>query len=357
MLTLLSCKKEQISVPNSLATPNDKVALGKSIFFDRNLSNPTGQSCASCHSPGAAFSDSSHNTVSPGAVTGLFGSRNAPSIVYSMYSPLTLKYSIDDGSFVGGQFLDGRANTLEDQAKGPFLNPLEMGNVSIEALINKIKMAQYYALYQKVYGSITDANTAFNNIADAIASFERSASFSNRFTSKFDYYLKGQATLTAQELNGYNLFKDTLKGRCANCHPDTQDPNSGQILFTDFTYDNIGIPKNAANPFYTIPSGFNPAGINYLDKGLGVTVGNALFNGAFKVPTLRNIAVTAPYFHNGLFNTLNDVVHFYNVRDSLFNNPEIPANVNHKELGNLKLTAAEENAIVAFLMTLTDGYK
>ncbi|MBS1647099.1 MAG: cytochrome B6 [Bacteroidetes bacterium] len=357
VLAISSCKKEQIEIPPVTPSYDDKVSLGKNIFFDKTLSSPMGQSCSSCHAPETAFSDFTHDVVSPGALDGLFGNRNAPSIIYSMYAPAPLQYSDADGSFVGGQFLDGRANTLEDQAKGPFLNPLEMGNNSIEMLINKIKSATYYNLYQKVYGSISDANAAFNNIADALATYERSNTFANRFTSKFDYYLQGQASLTAEELNGYNLFVDTLKGKCANCHLVTPDAASGQILFTDFTYDNIGVPKNPNNPFYTLPTGFNAAGSAYIDKGLGATVANSAYNGAFKVPSLRNVALTAPYFHNGYFNTLDDVVHFYNLRDSLFNNPEVPGNVNHEELGKLKLSATEEKALVAFMKTLTDGYR
>lgn len=261
---------------------------------------------------------------------------------------------------MGGQFLDGRVNTLIDQAQKPFLNMLEMNNTSPAMVVSKIQSASYFSLYQQIYGNTDDVVLTFNSIADALAAYESSDQFSNRFTSKYDYYLKGQATLTAQELSGMQLFIDTLKGKCANCHLITPDPVSGKVLFSDFTYTNDGVPKNPNNPFYTIPTAFNPAGINYIDKGLGAVLNNHDYDGMFKVSTLRNIAVTAPYFHNGSFNSLEDVVHFYNTRDvpsSGFAAPEVPLNVDTAETGHLNLTIQEEKDIVAFLKILTDGYK
>ena len=356
-----ACKKEYVKDTTSPVVTNDmKVALGKSIFFDKGLSNPIGQSCSSCHSPETGLSDLNHNAISPGAVDGLFGNRNAPSIAYSMYSPTQLQYSADDDAYMGGQFLDGRVNTLIEQAQKPFLNVLEMNNASPAMVVAKLKSADYFSLYKQVYGDVTDVATAFDNIADALTAYESSDSFFKRFTSKYDYYLHGQVSLTAQELSGMQLFIDTLKGKCANCHLITPDPISGKILFTDFTYTNDGVPKNLNNPFYTIPSAFNQAGTNYIDNGLGGFLNNATYNGMFKVSTLRNVAITAPYFHNGSFNTLEDVVHFYNKRDvagSGFAPAEAPSTIDTAETGNLKLTTQEEKDIVAFLKTLTDGYK
>lgn len=359
-IVITACNKDNITIPTVTPTLQMKVQLGQTIFFDKGLSNPTGQSCSSCHSPETAFSDFNHNAISEGAVDGLFGNRNAPSIVYSMYTPSPLHYSVPDSAYKGGQFMDGRVNTLMEQAQKPFLNPLEMGNPNIASVVSKLQSASYFSLYQKVYGDITDVAGAFNNIADALAAYESSDGFSNRFTSKYDYYLKGQASLTAQELNGLQLFTDTLKGKCANCHLTTADEVSGKVLFTDFTYTNDGVPKNPTNPFYTISTAFNAAGANYIDNGLGGFLNNVAFNGMFKVPTLRNITLTAPYFHNGSFATLEDVVHFYNVRDvagSGFAAPEVAANMDTVETGNLRLTAQEEANIVAFMKTLTDGYK
>ena len=353
-----ACKKEKIKIPQSGVTPDMKVTLGKNIFSDKNLSNPIGQSCSSCHSSATSFSDPEHNIVSPGAVSGLFGNRNAPIGAYAMFNP-PFHFDNIDSSYVGGLFLDGRVNTLEEQAKKPFLNPLEMNNTDINSVVAKIKNASYYSLYQKIYGDIEDVNAAFNNIADAIATFERTPEL-NAFTSKYDYYLLGQASLTAQELSGLKLFNDTLKAKCGNCHLTTPDDISGKILFTDFTYNSDGVPKNSYNPFYTISSAFNASGANYIDLGLGAILNDHTHDGEFRVPSLRNVALSAPYFHNGVFGTLEEVVHFYNKRDvpgGGFAPPEVLINVDTLETGNLHLTAQEEADIVAFLRTLTDGYK
>lgn len=352
-LLFSSCAKDR---DFTATTYIDKIQLGKLIFNDKNLSVPAGQSCSSCHSPATGFSDLNHGLVSEGAVHGLFGNRNAPNIAYSMFAP-ALYFDDIDSVYIGGFFLDGRVNTLEEQAKRPFLNPLEMNNADVTTVISKIKQAAYFPLYLQLYGEPSDSTAAFNNIADAIAAFEKTPDL-NPFTSKFDYYLKGQATLTEQEQRGLLLFNDTAKGKCGQCHISEPDEASGKVLFTDFTYDNIGVPKNPANPFYTIPASFNPAGSNAIDRGLGGFLNDASNDGKFKVPTLRNAAISAPYFHNGFFNTLEEVVHFYNKRDvEVFPAAEIPATVNHNELGNLRLTTQEEKDIVAFIKTLTDGFK
>lgn len=350
---LLSCEDDR---DYTFVSPIDKVALGKELFFDKNLSNPGGQSCATCHSPQTGFSDLNHNIVSEGAVDGFFGNRNAPNVGYAMFAP-PLHYDTVDGTYIGGFFLDGRVNTLEEQAKKPFMNPLEMNITNTEMLAAKLREAPYYALYQKVYGNNEDVETIFHNIVDAIATFEKSKEV-NPFSSKYDYYLKGQATLTQQELRGLQLYNATDKGNCAACHISEPDEDNGKVLFTDFTYDNIGVPKNPNNPFYTIPVSNNPLGSNAIDYGLGAVVNDANQNGKFKVPTLRNVAVSAPYFHNGFYNTLEEVVHFYNRRDvEDFPAAEVPETVNHDELGNLGLTLQEEKDIVAFMKTLTDGFK
>lgn len=352
LVVFTSCKKDKNI---TIVEQNDKIKLGKKIFFDKGLSNPIGQSCSSCHSPETGFSDLNHNIVSEGAVDGLFGNRNAPNVSYAMFS-MPLYYDSVDSTYVGGFFHDGRVNSLQEQATKPFFNPLEMNIENVSMLISKVKSSNYYYLYKEVYGDIADEDKALRNIADAIAAYEQSSEV-NPFTSKFDYYLKGQAVLTAQEMRGMKIFTDTAKGKCANCHIIDEDEETGKVLFTDFTYDNIGLPKNMNNPFYTMSASYNPLGASYIDYGLGAFLNNSNYNGQFKVPTLRNVAISAPYFHNGVFNTLEEAVHFYNKRDSLFPNPEVPANVNKVELGKLKLSSQEEKDLVAFLKTLTDGYK
>lgn len=352
-LLLSACKKEQ--VVGSINTR--KADLGKKIFFDKALSNPEGQSCASCHAPETAFSDPSGRLISEGAVKGLFGKRNAPSIMYAMFTP-SLSYNADDSTYVGGLFLDGRANSLQEQALKPFLSNVEMNMKDVHAIVAKVKNAEYYSELTTLYGNTVNDDVLMTYVADAIANFEKTQAF-RPFSSKYDYFLRGQVQLTAQELNGLKLFQDTAKGKCANCHITDRDEVAGNALFTDFTYDNIGVPKNMSNPFLQLGPPFNDLGINFIDYGLAVTVNSSAENGKFKVPTLRNVAVTAPYFHNGFYTTLEKAVHFYNSRDvdPTIPKPEVPVNINKDELGNLKLTLQEEADIVAFLKTLTDGYK
>ncbi|MBZ5857979.1 cytochrome-c peroxidase [Flavihumibacter profundi] len=336
--------------------PVDKVQLGRLIFFDTTLSNPVGQSCASCHSPAVAFSDPLHRISPEGAISGRFTNRNSPSIAYTQFAP-AFHFEPADSVYVGGFFLDGRVNSLEEQAVKPFLNPLEMNNANAAMLVAKLQAAAYYPFFKKVYGEARDAGQAFGQVTDALAQFERSREL-NPFSSKYDAYLNGKAVLTEQEARGLVLFNDPGKGNCAACHPSAADEDLGKALFTDYTYDNIGVPKNPGNPFYTVAKEFNPRGAAALDRGLGGFLGDAAFNGQFKVPGLRNVALTAPYFHNGFFNTLEEVVHFYNRRDvEAFPAPEFPASVNRAEMGNLGLSDKEEADIVAFLKTLSDGYQ
>lgn len=346
----LSCKDKPIN--NVLL--NEKERLGKLLFFDENLSEPAGQSCATCHIPEKGFADKDNRAVSEGAVSGLFSNRNSITASYSAYIP-PLAYNDEDETYVGGLFWDGRANTLEEQAKLPFTNPLEMGNSSDSMVVEKVKKASYFPQFIEIYGNLQNTDSIFDAIADAIAAYERSVEM-NAFSSKFDAYLMGKYTLTEEEEKGLELFKD--KGLCAECHIMDPDPITQKIIFTDHTYDNLGIPVNPENPFYTISQQYNPKGRDTLDIGLGAIVGKEEENGKFRVPTMRNIELTAPYGHNGYFKTLEDIVHFYNVRDvgSEYPEAEYPSTINSEELGSLQLTPEEEHYLVAFLRTLTDGY-
>jgi cytochrome c peroxidase len=351
--------------------------LGKDLFEDSDLSEPAGQSCASCHDAAQAFTDPNRSEpTSQGVHPGLFGKRNAPTAAYAQFSP-AFHYDTGGGTYVGGQFLDGRASMLEDQAKQPFLNPAEMANLNEQAVVDKVRNASYAPLFLQVFGAgaLDDAEQAYDRIVQAIAAFERTKTFAP-FTSKFDYFLKGQAQLTTQEASGMALFTDPKKGNCAACHPIAPLANGTAPLFTDFTYDNLGVPRNPDNPFYGQGVGFNPDGWSFVDLGLGGALGIAAQNGRFKVPTLRNIALTAPYMHNGYFTDLRSVVQFYNDRDlrprcvgamwtrdadaqsqECWPEAEVPATVNHVELGHLGLTGQEIDDIVAFLQTLSDGWQ
>ena len=359
---LLSCSSTNTPKVSASIELSAAEQLGKTLFFDSRLSSPEGQSCASCHSPQHGFSQPNQQLATAESATKkLFGNRNVPSIAYIKYTPEFHKViEENEPLYIGGFFLDGREATLEKQAIKPILNPVEMGIANEQALIRKIKNLGYEKTFNEVYGkdSLSNTKTAIKNISQAIADYERSKELSP-FNSKYDAYLAKKTPLTRQELRGLNLFNDEKKGNCAACHPSEKDKDTGfPPLFTDYTYDNLGVPFNTNNPFLTNPKIFNEQGSNYRDKGLGEAINDPTQNGKFKVPTLRNIALTAPYMHNGVFKTLEEVVDFYNTRDtnSKWDTPEVTANVNKDELGDLKLTKSEVKDIVAFLKTLSDNY-
>lgn len=365
--------------------------LGERLFSDKNLSLRRNQSCASCHQltpainaktglpfPAPGFADAENvekgTPVSDGSVPGRFGRLNAPSVGYAAFSP-PFHWDKAEELYVGGQFWNGRASTLADQAAQPFLNPAEMAMPGKAAVVGRLKEdAAYRLLFWAVYKlnisralSPAEIDAVYNAMTKAIAAFERTRLF-RKFTSKFDYFMAGKTELTPLERRGLNLFNG--KAQCAACHISTPakkpDGTWTPALFTDFTYDNIGVPRNL-----NIPGNPEP------DKGLGGRPDIAAADplgleiGKHKVMTLRNIAITQPYGHNGVFKSLEQITHFYNTRDTLgrvpdnrhpgfgitgWPPPEMPQNVNASELGNLGLTAEEEAAIVAFMKTLTDGY-
>jgi cytochrome c peroxidase len=404
----------------SAAELTAKQRLGKSIFFDKSLSLRQNQSCAACHSADTGFTgpDSGVNaqgSVYEGSIAGRFGNRKPPAAAYATPSPIL--HVENDGTFtkpewlfVGGNFWDGRAtgyklgNPAADQALGPFLNPVEQALPDEACVVYRVCKADYPVPFQSVWGSapcniswpdnveracaaptgkvtlkVIDrfkVNVAFSMIGLTIAEYEASPEV-NQYTSKYDYYLKGRAALTATERLGLDLFNG--KAKCALCHVLDPGPNQGPPLLTDFTYDNLGVPKNPANP----------AGPAWVDKGLGGFLeGTLLYRrlasenmGKQKVPTLRNVdkrpspSFVKAYTHNGYFKTLKGIVHFYNTRDvkptcpnpltseadalrmGCWPAPEVAANVNTDELGNLLLTPAEEDAVVEFMKTLSDGYQ
>jgi len=221
-----------------------------------------------------------------------------------------------------------------------------MGIESKSQLYERLKELGYLDKFRQFYGeqALANSKVAFNQLSHLITSYERSQEL-NSFSSKYDYYLAGKSQFTEQEKRGLALFEREDKGNCAACHPNKPAEEGGRALFTDFTYDNLGVPPHPEKP-------------NLADKGLGEIIYSANTRGKFRVPTLRNIALTGPYMHNGVFASLEEVVSFYNTRDvdSKWRAPEISENVNKKELGNLKLSAQDEADIVAFLKTLTDGY-
>lgn len=355
-----SCSAESPSDPVAIASLSAEAKIGKALFFDKGLSNPAGQSCASCHSPQHGFAEpDSHLPVSQGANPAHFGNRNTPSMAYAAFSP-AFHFDKKEGLYIGGQFLDGRAATPEEQATQPMLNPIEMNNANAEEVLAKVRQAAYADQIRQLYGaqSLDDADKAMKIIAMAISAYERSAEVVP-FSSKYDLYLAGKLSLSAQEMRGLQVFESEKKGNCAACHPSALGEDGSAPLFTDFSYDNLGASKNQANPFYNMPARHNPEGKSFVDLGLGGVLNNRDEDGKFKVPGLRNIALTAPYMHNGVFATLDDVVDFYNSRDTdkKWTSPEVHSNVNNEELGDLKLNGQERADLVAFLHTLSDAYR
>ncbi len=354
-----------------------QAALGRKVFFDQSLSEPSGQACASCHAPDRAFSDPGPGPTSEGAVAGLFGSRNAPSVMYAALTP-PLQVGGENGSlsYFGGLFRDGRVNTLQAQAALPFVNPIEMGNPSSDAVVAKVQAAPYAAQFKAVYGPniFNNSAKAFQAIVDSISAFERSKVFVS-FSSKYDAYQRGQAQLTPAEKRGLALFTAAGKGNCASCHVAVSQLTGGlNPLFTDFGFDNIGVPRNPQNKFYSMPAEYNPDGRQFVDIGLADFLPADYTRGQFKAPSLRNVVLTGPYMHNGYFKTLKGVVDFYNTRDvrptcpDMFTSEakaqqqgcwpvaEVIENVNKTAMGHLGLSDQEVDDIVTFLGTLTDGW-
>jgi cytochrome c peroxidase len=386
-----------ISGASGKADLSPKERLGKLLFFDAKLSVPEGQSCAACHAPEAGFTgpDEKINqagSVYEGAAKGRFGDRKPPTSSYGGDSPV-LHFDKKEKVWVGGMFWDGRAtgkalkDPLAEQAQGPFLNPLEQNIPDPETLCKKVRESEYASLFEQVWGKGSldcgkNVAATYDRIGRSIAAYERSKE-ANPFSSKYDYWLRKKVKLTEQESRGLALFEG--KGKCAECHTSKRGPKGAHPVFTDFTYDNLGIPKNPKNPFLGMPAEWNPAGAAYVDTGLGGFLKKAGYKpsqyepemGKFKVPTLRNVdkrpspGFVKAYGHNGYFKSLKEIVHFYNTRDVLarceklgdpkpgvncWPQPEVSENVNKEELGNLGLTVEEEEAIVAFMRTLSDGY-
>ena len=337
-------------------TITTKAQLGKAFFNDTTLSNPKGESCGTCHSESKDFTDPRPGPTSQGAVAGLFSFRHAPSIRYMAFSPDFSDTGGEQGGPLGGQFWDGHATNLNDQVHFPMLNPVEMNNASTDAVVATVKAGPYATALQKLYGAniFSSSTNAFNAIVDAIVTFEKSSEVSP-FTSKYDSFLAGTVQLTAAETRGLAVFNGP--GGCSGCHTSSPALDGTPPLFTNFCYANLGLPKNPNNPYYKIPTKYNPQGAGFVDQGAQLTDGQSSEAGMFMTQSLRNVAVRTPYFHNGIFTTLQDVINFYNTRDlGGFAAPEVPDTEDMTELGNLKLTKQNISDLIAFLNTLTDGY-
>lgn len=368
--------------------------LGKMLFFDQNLSLNNNQSCATCHAAEVGFTGPSeiinlHGGVYEGSIPGAFGDRKPPAAAYAGDSPL-LHYDVEAESWLGGMFWDGRASgsmlgdPLVEQAMGPFLNPKEQAVPGSQILCQKVKAASYADLYVEVWGMPPDCSTfdtamaAYINFGRAIAAYERSAEVS-AFTSPFDRFYDNARNkgldVTQISMVNWSKYKrlglnnDQLRGlavfntraKCSACHT-LEAGGAGYPLFTDFTYDNLGLPKNPENPATIADPQWADPGLGGYLKAAGAA--EAVYGpemGKFKVPTLRNVdrrpgsATVKAFGHNAYFKSLEEILHFYNTRDvDGWPAPEVSENVNTSELGNLKLNKTEEKWIIAFLKTLSD---
>lgn len=342
--------------------------VGKALYFDNNLSMNRTQSCATCHSPETGFVDGRPNAslkaFSLGDNGTSFGDRSAPTTSYAALIPEFHKNK--KGNFVGGQFWDGRASSLEDQAGGPPLNPIEMGMPDETAVVARIQENPgYVKAFKKIFGDeVFQGNkTAYGAMTKSIAEFERTEFFSP-FDSKYDRYLKGEYNMTPQEELGMTLFFSQQFTNCNLCHQLKRLPEAKGETFTNYEYHNIGVPTNMQG------RAANGVAVETQDLGLlnNPEVNDESQAGKFKVPTLRNVAVTAPYMHNGVFQDLRTVVLFYNKYNSKSKkrqinpetgeswlSPEVDQNLSMDELKTgPALNDKKINALVAFMKTLTD---
>ena len=369
---------------NAQAIPlSPQAQAGRMIFFDVRLSNPQGTACANCHDPRLGWSGNNRSKtgVAAGSTPDALGGRNSPTLSYvGFVPPFHLKKDEGKNKAVGGLFWDGRANILEQQARGPLFAKDEMNLAGETELAERLRSAPYAADLRAAYAlDATAADTKWVEAAlQALAAFQRSPEIAP-FNSKYDAARRGEVKLSPTEARGLRLFADPKKGNCIACHVfDKNSKNPADHLFTDFTYDNLGLPRNSAIPASADMKRFD-LGLcgptRETPKGLTSSV-----CGAFKVPTLRNAAQRPFYFHNGSFTDLTEVTRFYVERDThpqkwypkdvqgklqVFN--DLPTrharNVNRDESPydrkrgqKPRLNDAEIAAVVAFIKTLDDGF-
>ena len=350
--------------------------LGKRLFFDKNLSEPAGTSCASCHDPahGFAGNNGSKLGVPLGSRPGHFAARNTPSVMYLKYARRFHLHWEEDAPVVdayGGFFWDGRVDELADAPKQPLLNPDEMNNASVSDIARKVSTSDYARDFARELGDFSDDERVVRGVGEALAAYLTSPALAP-FSSKYDRYIQHQEDLSAREAHGLALFKDSAKGGCSECHKlNDTIPLPERSLFTDFGFDSVGAPRNRKLAVSADPEHF--------DLGLCARPNPRFhsdspeFCGAFRTPSLRNVAVRESFMHNGAFSSLRDVVAFYATRSVTpkrwYRGPEfddLPAqyrqfvNVDkapyNRHAGDKPaLSENEIDDIVAFLGTLTDA--
>ncbi|WP_372524672.1 cytochrome-c peroxidase [Piscinibacter sp.] len=376
---LAGCGGGGSSASGSTAPPlSAQAELGERIFNDVSLSASGQQSCASCHD--AANGHAPANSLAAqlgGASLDLQGGRSTPSIRYLAFN--TAFHFDAEGTPTGGFFWDGRATSLQDQSGRPFLNGVEMANANAAEVIDKLSRASYAAQFRQLFGAdiFSRPDDAFTRVTLVLQQYQREDADFRPFSSKYDEFLRGNANLSEQEVRGLALFNRADKGNCAACHPSAKAADGSHPLFTDFSYDNLGVPRN--------PELAQNADPTFFDLGLCAREGGDMaargdLCGAFKVPSLRNVALRRVLFHNGRFKSLKDALTFYVQRDthpekwyplnsdgSVNKFDDLPAtyraNVNTSEAPYNRrpgdapaLSDAEIDNVIAFLSTLSDGY-
>jgi cytochrome c peroxidase len=364
-------------------------ALGRKMFFDPALSASGRMACASCHDPAHGFAPANALSVQIGGKDMRHaGLRAAPSLTYLQAAPQFTEHyfesddegdaSIDNGP-TGGLTWDGRMDRGRDQALFPLFSPLEMANENDDALAARAREAAFAGDMRALFGAdiFKDGKKTVAAIGYALEVFQQSWREFYPYSSKYDAYLAGKATLTPQEARGLAAFDDPAKGNCGNCHRSQRGDDGTPPQFTDFGLIAIGVPRNMDIPANADPKFFDLGLCGPLRTDLA---GRTEYCGLFKTPSLRNVALRQSFFHNGKIHSLRDAVAFYVERDTAPDKwyprdadghvrkfDDLPAqyqgNINREppfggKPGDApRLSAAEIDDIVAFLKTLTDGYK
>ena len=360
--------------------------LGRALFMDPALSASGRMACANCHSPDHAFGPPNGRAVQRGGADGRQpGVRAVPSLMYTQnVPPFTEHYfddegddSIDQGP-AGGRTWDGRAQSAHEQARLPLFSPFEMANTRMDAVVAKVARASYATQFRDTFGArvFDDTASAFKGVLMALETYQQNPAEFYPYTSKYDAWLRRQASLTTEESRGLAAFENPAKGNCARCHPSAMRGGAFP-QFTDFGYAAIGVPRNAA-----IPAN---ASRRYFDLGLCGPWRTDLadkpeYCGLFRTPSLRNVAMRTVFFHNGVLHRLEDAVRFYAQRDTqpqkwysrggdgrtrkfddlpdrYHGNVDREAPFERRAGDRPALNEGDVRDIVAFLNALTDGYE
>jgi cytochrome c peroxidase len=388
--------------------------LGKEMFYDKSLSASGQLACASCHDPHHAYGPDGNFPVQFGGPhLNKAGYRPPPSLTY-LYrqQPFSIGPDASDTDIPvslaqeasaalgqqravktanvapaapamvpqGGLFWDGRADTLQIQAIEPMLNPVEMANPSADDVARKLQHAPYIDQFKKLFGDniVDNPGLLLTEAMFAVGRYQIEESDFHAFNSKYDYWLEGKARLTQAELRGLRLFNDPAKANCAGCHLSQPSADGLPPLFTDTQYEALGVPRNPEIPANKDPKFYDLGICGPFRKDMA---NQTQYCGMFLTPTLRNAATRDVFFHNGVYHSLKQVMDFYNLRDlqpekvyprdasgKVLKYDDMPAkyqaNVdvtdapfNRKPGDSLSMSNKDIDDIIAFLKTLTDGYK